>query len=280
MKSFNSPALFSLLILPLLCLGVIGCKEDCPSPNCPGPDTVFGTTSLPEVENTLAVDFKGSTYVRVPGSADLQLNELDEFSVDAWVQPESHSQFSWVLSQAPSNSNVDLLFGFRNANARVIFDGIGNDLSGSISVQTGEWHHIATVYDGDSISLYVDGTLDGKRAVNPADSFGVADFIIGARESSGGGAVTEPFRGIIHEVRIWNQALTPEQVDSAAHTRVPDFTNAAGFWGSDAGLGFLARWSLNSGSSTDVRDLSGSGHDGVIQGANWVVRTNPFYQGD
>ena len=280
MKTLNPSALLSLPLLALVCLGVIACKDDCPTPNSPDPDTIYSAISAPEAENTLAVDFQGNTYVRVPGSADLQLNGLEAFSVDAWVQPESLPEFSWVLSQAPSNSNVDLLFGFRNRNARVIFNGIDNDLSGTTSAQTGEWHHIATVYDGDSLSLYVDGALERRRGVNPADSLGVADFIIGARESSGSGSVTEPFRGVIYEVRIWNQALTPEQIDSAARTRVPDFSDADGFWGSDAGLGLLARWSLNSGSATEVKDLSGNGHDGVIEGANWVVKTNPFFSGE
>ena len=81
-------------------------------------------------------------------------------------------------------------------------EGVGPDIRGD-----GGWHHLAAVWDGKIIYLYIDGK---ETRVTPcAGELGtnVRDVYIGSR--NGG----ERFLiATVDEVRIYNRALTPEEI--------------------------------------------------------------------
>jgi hypothetical protein len=74
-----------------------------------------------------------------------------------------------------------------------------------------KWHHVVATYDGATMRLYVDGELsassaDQKGEINyPPRAF----YEIGAYHDD-----DEHYRtqGMIHEVRVYNRVLSPEQV--------------------------------------------------------------------
>ena len=77
-----------------------------------------------------------------------------------------------------------------------------------------QWHHIGFVWDGAYRILYVDGTEAARdpAAQNPLKS---ADggMIIGAGKNLEAGTF---FSGLIDDVRIYNLALTSEQIAALA----------------------------------------------------------------
>gem|GEM_PF-1602956 len=93
----------------------------------------------------------------------------------------------------------------------------GGYIVGSTPVWDGQWHHVAAVLDNDNtpnvdeIQLYVDGQLETISAVksqtiNTADTSKVT---IGAYF---GAIAPRYFNGIIDEVRIYNRALSGEEI--------------------------------------------------------------------
>jgi hypothetical protein len=78
-------------------------------------------------------------------------------------------------------------------------------VSGSVEVNDGKWHHVALVYDGTMIRLYVDGTLDNSA---------VAWGNIGTSQSQVhiGGSENEGWNGLIDDVRIYSYALSEEEI--------------------------------------------------------------------
>jgi hypothetical protein len=80
----------------------------------------------------------------------------------------------------------------------------------------GQWVHVAGVFDGQKLSLYVDGELQGTAVVSNPHKQSPAPFVIGA-EPSGGQVTWEPanfFEGLIKAVRIsgaplYTQNFTP-----------------------------------------------------------------------
>lgn len=80
------------------------------------------------------------------------------------------------------------------------------------------WTHIAAIYDGSKLNLYIDGILVGSAAGQYSLNLN-APLRIGA----GASERTSPryfFSGQIAEVSIWDKACTAEEIRAAMHTRL------------------------------------------------------------
>ncbi len=73
------------------------------------------------------------------------------------------------------------------------------------------WHHVAGVYDGARLSLYVDGELINEAVGEGAIQAGEADIGIGC--IAGGGA---QFKGNVHEVRISDVARSRAWIETTS----------------------------------------------------------------
>jgi hypothetical protein len=110
-------------------------------------------------------------------------------------------------------SNTYQLTTFGNSTLAFNFPSLqGNDgpLTTSFNFSDGAWHHVVAAFDdaGNSVSLYVDGTLRNSKTTN--QSIGVAGpspTYIGSR-----GGTSHFFPGQLDDVRIYNRALAPADV--------------------------------------------------------------------
>ena len=91
----------------------------------------------------------------------------------------------------------------------------------------GEWHHTASVYDGAEKVIYLDGVEIVKEAATGQISIGQGT----GRVLIGGGRDVEPmvieFGGLIDEARIYNRALTQEEI-VAVMQNIESFPCASG----------------------------------------------------
>lgn len=132
--------------------------------------------------------------------------------------------------------------------------------SGNTIFKTDTWYHIASVFDGSSIALYVNGVLDVKISVDPGTvslNGGTYDgFWIG---KSNTGRV---FNGAISEVRIWNKALTATELQDNACIVDP------------LSPGLLAYWKFNAlqedGDQIWVHDETGNGFDAYANNGSYT----------
>jgi len=84
------------------------------------------------------------------------------------------------------------------------------------SIWNGAWHAVAGVFDGTRVHLYVDGEEIGTGGVAPSGiGYGLSDgqFTIGnyARAATCGAGATR-FGGEVDEVRVYDRALTPAEL--------------------------------------------------------------------
>ncbi len=84
---------------------------------------------------------------------------------------------------------------------------------GATSLQADTWYHLTGVYTGSDLRMYVNGFLDENGSDNPKTysggiHLGADNFSIGARTN----ALSRLVDGLIDEVKIWNYALTEEQI--------------------------------------------------------------------
>ncbi len=81
-------------------------------------------------------------------------------------------------------------------------------LFGSKAITTGEWHHVAGVYDGKKMYVYVDGALDSSQEAWGAINTNDARLQIGGNTQVG----DRFWNGLIDEVRVYNCGLPEAQI--------------------------------------------------------------------
>jgi hypothetical protein len=175
---------------------------------------------------SLDVTYLGS-YVAVPWNPIL--NPPGPFTVEFWVKPNQNtsdyfcpvssidasqnaagSRFGWVFYEGPGNQWV-----FRMGN----FNGYVAELTGG-TTQTNVWQHVAGVYDGANVTLYVNGSPVAGPA--PVSGYGpntnaTAALCIGATSFG-----NRTFDGSVDELAVYASALSAFTI--AAHCQAA-FTN-------------------------------------------------------
>ncbi len=92
----------------------------------------------------------------------------------------------------------------------------GGWLTGTASINDGNWHFIAIAVNGGSKNIYIDGNLDTTTTGWPNVSAG-NQFWIGGTADTGDGVAK--FSGLIDEVSIYNRALSLPEVQSLTNAQ-------------------------------------------------------------
>lgn len=164
-------------------------------------------------KNARALDFDGiDDYVRTP------IRDIDMLTVAAWVSiaGETLADQQNIVNNC-ENGGYTLTYDFK-LNKKFVFiahinGGYRTAFSDTV-IEKHKWHHVVGTYDGNDGHLYIDG-------VEQADSFGddgvITDtglpLLIGANpETDGPIEYGRCFNGKIDDVRVYNQALTPQEI--------------------------------------------------------------------
>ena len=70
-------------------------------------------------------------------------------------------------------------FGLLSVNDKDYFVGETNDLAGNVALADGAWHHVAAIFDGTNLALYVDGNSDKTGALPVALATAGYQFALG-----------------------------------------------------------------------------------------------------
>ena len=74
-------------------------------------------------------------------------------------------------------------------------------------VNDGNWHHLVSTFDGTHHRLYLDGALQGTAALKTNTALNNSLYVGGPVQS-----VTTFFGGSIDELRVYNRALSDQEV--------------------------------------------------------------------
>ena len=75
-------------------------------------------------------------------------------------------------------------------------------------VNDGQWHHLAGVYDGRKVALFLDGELEEAVSVTGSVAVNTEPVMVG-QNSMGR---TAPFQGWIDEVRLYGRGLSDQEI--------------------------------------------------------------------
>jgi len=163
-----------------------------------------------------AVEFTGGMMLEVPWSSEL--NPQPPFTIECWVKPnvamtgnslasplaslhrEPPRAEGWIFYQTPSGWNFRLGDSQNNYTA---------NLTGTTTITPGQWYHLVVTYDGNTVTLYVNGKAEATAqtsnyAPNPDQPLG-----IGAR-----GDHAFWFNGVVDEVAIYTKVLSQDTIQA------------------------------------------------------------------
>ncbi|OGV67015.1 MAG: hypothetical protein A3K19_29610 [Lentisphaerae bacterium RIFOXYB12_FULL_65_16] len=221
-----------------------------------------------------ALDFDGTNdYVNCGNGASLQIAG-NAITVEAWIRADTWKTNVWEGSVAVKDGGTWSGYMLRcGASGKADFnfgDGAAWRSATSAAVMTtGTWYHVAGVYDGSTVAVYIDGELCASAAATTNIASNANPLEIGASPSYVG---TRQFDGRIDEVRVWNVARTPQQIREYMHVSLA---------GTESGL--KGYWRLDNGSGTTASDATTYGNTGTLTNmdppTDWVASTIPLAEG-
>ena len=154
------------------------------------------------------LSFNGrSSVVTVPDAASLDLSR--GMTLEAWVRPSSPTGWQTVVTKETSGNVVYGLFSSSDTSevAGVVSFSPTQTIVRAPQLTANAWAHLATAFDGSTLSLYVNGDL--ASTVPAAGTILLSD---GALRIGGNDVWPEWFAGIIDEVRVYNRALSRDEI--------------------------------------------------------------------
>ena len=130
---------------------------------------------------------KGDSYIRIDHA---NVFNADPYTFVVWtkLKPTTWQYVVWrngdVWPENLSRKPGILISGFTRDHYPVFMWNVGNGewgrIDGKAIVADDKWHHIAKIYDGKSMKMYIDGKIDGELATKKIDQ-NVSPIWIGAR---------------------------------------------------------------------------------------------------
>lgn len=183
------------------------------------------------LSNLTRVSGKYSNAYQFAGNANsyVQLSDNDihtpnQITLSAWFKTSTTGTIQTIfgkddLDGCPAERSYFLRINSANLLEIVFFADCSNagtisgvdfeSATGTTTVTDGQWHHVAATWNGTNIRMYLDGKLEASRAFTGTVYNSTSDLYIGRQERSG---LEQPFNGIIDDIRIYNYALSEEQV--------------------------------------------------------------------
>jgi hypothetical protein len=182
------------------------------------------------------------------------------YTVEAWIKPD-------VM-------NVGEMIGWGNYGARNQATGFQlhpnglyhywwqNDLFAPVGSLIGSWHHVAATYDGVTRRILLDGN------VVASDTPSGHNVPHGSNLTIGRGFPGNPtFPGEMDEVRVWDVARSPSQIQATLGIRLA---------GDEPGL--VVYYPMDEGFGSLTADASGNGNTGRLQGTPpWALGARPIF---
>ncbi|MEI7732036.1 MAG: LamG-like jellyroll fold domain-containing protein, partial [Verrucomicrobiota bacterium] len=203
-----------------------------------------------------ALDFNNSSIATGSG---LPTNVANRVTLECWVyHDELTNRTSRYVTIQPElavirhdNGNNGRLHTYFNLNGTLRGLNVDNVL------QIGRWYHVAGVWDGTNINLYLNGIL--------LTNANYAGMVLAT--NSGGitlGSSSEYLNGRLDEVRIWNSGRTPTELRDTMHRQLA---------GNETNL--IAYYPCNEGSGSVVHDLVNGANFTSLANVGWAASTFP-----
>ncbi|SVB92841.1 uncharacterized protein METZ01_LOCUS245695, partial [marine metagenome] len=187
---------------------------------------------------------------------DETIPSSNNYSLEFWVNRtgwNSYSNYNAILGWGNSGS-PKFQVSYKNSSGTFYFGGWGTDYDTGIQFDLNTWYHVTVSVTNNFAEMYINATdTEMNKDVSQVIR---SNFYFGRTIEQN--LNLHSFIGLLDEVRLWNTALTQEEIQSHMSTELT---------GSETGLD--GYWNFNEGSGTTLTDQTSNGNDGTIVGATW-----------
>ncbi len=149
-------------------------------------------------------------YAEIPDSPSVSMT--GPYTLEAWVKDAAGGP-QGVIEKYDAPARNGYLMRLVNGNklqSMNLADTLYASGVSSKSVRQATWHHVASVYDGARLVIYIDGVEQVSTPLAKSPTDGRASLKLGAR----GDDAAERFMGVLDEVAVYDKALSPAQVEA------------------------------------------------------------------
>ena len=229
-----------------------------------------------------ALDFDGvDDYVSISDSAVFTLNAANKYTWTAWIKPDTFPGWATIWSQTLDSSTYLYFYAHTATEGSLPGGSITRGVSvwwvstaGQIlvtevdnSLTTGTWYHIAIRYDGSvaqasRFKIYINGadSTGGTTSAGTIADINPTNIRTGANEPFG-----EYFDGLIDEVRIYNRALSANEIARLYRIGLGSTANRTS---TSLDKGLVGHWTFDGAdigsSGTIAKDRSGNNNNGTL----------------
>jgi hypothetical protein len=220
--------------------------------------SLAGSTEVTNIGAKTAVFSAASDeYVLLPNESFYDITGT--FTLSAWIRVTSFTEDwqailakgdgAWRLTRNGANNTLHFAWGSPAAPKFV---------NSTTSVNTGNWYHVAGVYNGSTVKIYINGVEEGSVAASGAVTTNNYSVRIGHNAEF----ANRHWNGAIFDARVYNRALSPTDVTALYQLK-----------------SLIAHWKLNESSGSSAADSADYNHTATVTGtASWgsAVLNNGF----
>lgn len=148
-------------------------------------------------------------YVSLPDTPSLDITG-DQLTLEAWIRPEATDTHGEIIAKGDAQYALKIA-GRGDALEFYVYDAVKRWVTVHAAFPDrwlDQWHHVAGVYDGQALRLFIDGKPAGETAHSGPIAQHASAVNIGRNPDVRG----RRFRGAIDEVRIHRRALAVDEL--------------------------------------------------------------------
>jgi hypothetical protein len=189
--------------------------------------TWTGTTANTAFYNAAALSFNGTSHAVNVGSGASLANLANNFSVAAWIRPQSLNGVRRMVSHARNNGNNGWGLGIRDGSLRFTTYGVRDYDTSTGILAAQQWVHVAAVMGSNNhVTFYVNGVAVQTVAGSAPGRVATSPMLLGASTPVNSTTQYEFFSGLMDEVRVYGRALTAAEIGVLTRGSLPGMIGA------------------------------------------------------
>lgn len=195
---------------------------------------------------------------------DPSLRMKEFITMEAWIKMDRPELLEpRIISKGKNGSGYEMLLTDLKQHKSLEFRLPFGTLKSSTPLLHNQWYHVAAVYNGKLMKLYINGSLDCMMLAHGPMKHNSFPMTI-AKSSTSNDFF---FGGLIDEVRIWNVARTDAEIKDNFSSKL-----------SPTAKGLVGNWAMSEGCSQVTCDNSAENNNGYLSGSCWAPEPFPFVE--
>ncbi len=212
---------------------------------------------------SFSLDGVDDTMIGEPSS---EVNIFSEFSISAWIKPESMNGEVKLVSKgltAISDFKLDFPYSKKPKLSIRTESGGLRYISATEPLELGNWYHIGGTYNGKDLKLYINGEISNEISYNSEE------FLSNTENSSiqVSRKTISMYDGEIENLSLWNRELSQEEIISLQSKSVSSVED-----------GLVCSWLFNEKFGEIAKDITGRCdlYLNYTSNIDWKISTAPY----